>query len=289
MKTLSFKRNLRSSILLGCGTICLSFSLGVYANPAPDKGAVVASAAVAEVAPSVTQNLKRELASSAAAEAVEANIKRLQQEDGRPVPECERYGRNPILCCLAQEEQALNDAHFASGPLYKLNTTLIDEMRNIDGLWPTPEAEQQICHSPDFSPSVALVRELLMQGRKIFMADPRRDDLDVASDGLQNATAEALVERTPRIFFDYISSLQTVMGLPECLNRKIPPLKKFQDKLRDLESEKVAGKIVIPAQIEQIFNGLKNLDKYAKECAAEQKKRLQQQKQARLRSIRRTL
>ena len=229
---------------------------------------------------------KRDLASNAMADAVEANIKRVQLEDERPVPECERYGRNPILCCLAQEEQALNDAHLASGPLYKLNTTLIDEMRNIDGIWPTAEAERQICHNPDFSPSVALVKELLLKGKGVFINDPHRDDLDVASGGLQNAAAEALVEHTPRIFFDYISYLQMMVSLPECLNYKIPALKEFQDKVKDLESEKTAGKIVIPAQIEKIFEGLKKFERYARECAAEQQKRLQQQKQARLRLMR---
>ncbi|MBP5295745.1 MAG: hypothetical protein J6Y94_00230 [Bacteriovoracaceae bacterium] len=281
-------------ILLGLGLLWLSNLPGWAAvptdfSPTAEVGASDAASPSAGVLAPGPGELKREIASNAIAEAVEANIKKVQREDERPIPECERYGRNPILCCLAKEEQALNDAHFASGPLYKLNNTLIDEIRNIDGIWPTEEAQIRICHNRDFSPSVALVKELLMQGMNIFTTDAKREEDLGAPDRLQNATAEALVERTPRIFFDYISALQTQMGLPECLNRKIPDLKKFQDKLRDLESEKVAGKIVIPEQIEKIFEGLKNLDQYAQECAAEHKKRLQQQKQARMRMMKATL
>jgi len=266
MKTLGFKGGILFLLAM--------VSFAVAAKTSPNQVFSPPSAAT----------LKRSLASSAAAVAVEDNIRKVRLAEQRKVDRCERYGNNPILCCLAHEEQALNDAHIASGPLYKLNNNLIDEMRNIDQMWPTPEQEQKICHHRDFSPSVALLRALLVDGMDVFVK-ASDDPLENSEGNLQNATAIGLVERAPRIFFDYISALQSGMDVPNCLNKHIPELMKFQNRLLDLENERVPGVLIDPTQVKIIFAKLRNLDTYAKDCAEEGKKRRQQQKQAWLKKL----
>jgi hypothetical protein len=182
------------------------------------------------------------------------------------------YGENKLLKCLASEELLLYQNN-STGPLYKLNQFFIDELSAVDEFSPKASFLPSICRSKEYSPSVSLLRLMLLEGQNIF--DTGTYDGRTQNYYIQLSLIKSLVDRAPAIFFDYILNLQAKSPLAGCLNQRIPELAKFTERYKNLESEKLPHELVDKKEIEAIFNKLKDYDKFNIECERVRKERLQ--------------
>ncbi|MEI8348249.1 MAG: hypothetical protein WCG27_12335, partial [Pseudomonadota bacterium] len=178
------------------------------------------------------------------------------------------YGDNPLLRCLAKEEGDLN-RYNSTGPLYKLNQLFIEEFSALDEVMPNVTFLSEICSSKDYSPSVSLLRLMLLHGRDVF--DLKHTDVRSKDFVIQKSLMEGLIDRAPAIFFEYISNLQAKSPSAGCLLKKIPELAKFSSRFQDLESEKKPYELVRIEEVSIIFNQLKNFDRINLECLKEKK------------------
>lgn len=169
--------------------------------------------------------------------------------------------RHPVLECLGNEELLLHKAKI-TGPLYKLNQSLIDELTASSDLIIKKEYVQNICDLKEFNVSVNLLKSLLMEGIKLYQFSGNENIL-----ALQKATAKDLLDRIPNIFFQYIAGIQGQTSFPQCLQKKISELEYFTTRFYYLEEEISAVKIFRDKdKLHKVFDGLKRLDKIEEEC-----------------------
>lgn len=175
---------------------------------------------------------------------------------------------NPLLVCLGNEEERLHLSK-TSGPIYRLNQLFINEFAGANDIRLKNEYLKQTCASKSFSPSVVLLRLLVIKGTSIF----ELGELDLHQKGM----AEDLTERSGHIFFSYLAGLQGLTADPQCLNKKIPEIKEFSDRFQYLESDISEQQILHDnKKIDHIFNKLKNFNKIMQEC--EKEARLEREK-----------
>lgn len=179
---------------------------------------------------------------------------------------------NPLVGCLGQEELRLHKAK-RTGPVYKLNQLFLNDMISAGDITLKEEAFKRVCINPTFTPSVDLMREILLQGSQIFMLARKRTQ-NIGIRNFQLATIEEIKRLIPHIFFSYISDLQSRTATSDCLTKYIPELKYFQERFKYLESE-VGGASLIsePSKIKKIFKSLKNLQEIKKKCSKDKIKR----------------
>ena len=140
-----------------------------------------------------------------------------------------------ILACLGQEELKIHRSG-TEGPVYQLNRAFVDMFSKAKTPLISSVAVQEICRSKDFSPSVSLLRYLLLRGDR----------------------------RVPRIFFDYLSGLQGLAPAASCLPQKLPHFSYLSERYRHLgPSAILKGE---DERIRELFDGLKNLDAIFKKC-----------------------
>lgn len=173
----------------------------------------------------------------------------------------EKKRGNPLLICLGNEEERLHLSKIA-GPIYRLNQLFINEFAGANDIKLKQKYLKSTCASKKFSPSVLLLRLILIKGIDIF----ELGELDMHQKGM----AEDLSERGAHIFFNYLGGLQGMTAHPHCLNKKIPEIKKFSDRFQYLEPN-LSEKDILKdnSEIDKIFNKLKNFDAILLECEKE--------------------
>lgn len=191
------------------------------------------------------------------------------------------YGleKHPLLECLGNEELILHRNH-VTGPNYKLNQILIGELAAASDIKMKNKFVEQVCKTKDFSPSVSLLRMLLIKDMEIY-------DLpnEMYARALQKGTIESFLNRIPHLFFQYLSSLQALTIDPDCLNRHVVNLDYFIKRFRYLEGDYSSSFLLAEKKkIKEIFESLKGLDRINQKCKNEQKK-IQEQKSKKIGSI----
>ncbi len=178
---------------------------------------------------------------------------------------------NRILQCLAKEEERIikNKLDFS---IAKLNQELVNELAASNDIMIKDSYVDDICEHPFYSPSVNLLRLLLIKENEIY--DLTFDNMERAQKEFKLSYIADFRKQVPNIFVTYISSLNAQMPDAYCLQRHVPEIKKFNEKMKYLENE-ITTKALIQdkKQIDAIFMKLRNVKDIKKLCEKELKRR----------------
>jgi hypothetical protein len=179
--------------------------------------------------------------------------------------------KSSILSCLGREELAMHKTK-QIGPNYRLNQLFVNELAGLGDMTIKPNYLEKICNKPQISPSVDLLRNLLIYGRNIFDQKFRHIE-SVHIKAYKRALTKELENRAPHIFFDYLSSLQSTASTPHCIKKYIPEISFFLERYRYLEEDLPSSQLMEDkGRIRRIFKKLKRINKIFKKCAAEKAK-----------------
>jgi len=172
--------------------------------------------------------------------------------------------------CLAQEELIIHKAK-TTGPVYHLNQRLINYFSTISAIDIKASYYPEMCNHPSFSPSVSLLRLLLLKGRIIFKFPKFREE-DVAKKAVMDDSINGLINESPHIFFKFLAKLQGLTGRADCLGSKIPHLNYFLDRFKYLEEDYPISRLIEEKEkINEIFNSLKGFDRILSNCKPQKK------------------
>ncbi len=178
---------------------------------------------------------------------------------------------NPLVGCLGNEELKLHKEK-RTGPVYKLNQLFLNDLVSAGDITLTESAYKKVCVNYVFTPSVDLMREILLDGEKIFVLSR-----SVTNKNLRNFQLSAIaeIERViPHIFFSYLSDLQARTATSDCLTKYIPGLKAIHNRFKYLENEISPGELLKDkSRIKGIFKALKTYPEIRKKCRSDKKKR----------------
>ncbi len=164
-----------------------------------------------------------------------------------------------LLHCLGSEENYYAKKKY-TGPAYKLNQNMIDEMTSISNLEITKEAYDRICKSPKKSPSLQLLKELILREKKIFRKEEGSDFQFVHLNAIRDNAGITLVK--------FLSYVQSLAKDPKCIEKNIPGVTQLFQRYLYLEEE-LSSKVVIgeKADLEVIFAKLEEIDSILKKCS----------------------
>lgn len=178
---------------------------------------------------------------------------------------------NPLVGCLGKEEQALHKQK-RTGPVYKLNQLFLNDLVSAGDITLREAPFKKVCVNYVFTPSVDLMREILLDGEKIFILSRSITNKNIRN--FQLSAIEEIERVIPHIFFSYISDLQARTATPDCLNKYIPGLRFIQNRFKYLESEITPGELLKDkARIKGIFKALKSYPEIRKKCRADKVER----------------
>ncbi|OFZ26578.1 MAG: hypothetical protein A2381_12685 [Bdellovibrionales bacterium RIFOXYB1_FULL_37_110] len=180
---------------------------------------------------------------------------------------------NPLLYCLGDEEEYLHKNKIV-GAVYKINKIFIEEFSLFNQIFLKNHYLQEICFaSKAYSPSINLLKHLLLNGEEIF--EIRTSSILLNTISLRSSI-QGLVAKSPNIFLNWISEIQTGAPSHDCLDKYIPQLADLKFKVKYLEEEPDVGINAFfkdTKTIESIFNQLKNLDRIFEKCKKDHQKR----------------
>ncbi|MCF8059503.1 MAG: hypothetical protein K9K67_09415, partial [Bacteriovoracaceae bacterium] len=163
-----------------------------------------------------------------------------------------------------QEELKIHRSK-STGPAYYLNQVFINELATIYGLTLKPKVLADVCQKGLFSPSVNLLRILLLDGRDAFEI-PKEANLGGAA-GLATSSLESFIEEAPHLFFNYLSKLQAMAPNAPCLEKEIPEIAYFMERYKWLEDMVGTRKLITDKEkINAIFRKLLRFDDIIKNC-----------------------
>lgn len=171
---------------------------------------------------------------------------------------------NLLLQCLAKEESLLHKEK-AQGVLYKLNQEFINELATSNDIALKKNFVDEICNSKKHSPSVGLLRLLLIKESDIY--DLSLSEVDPTMRPFKMGYINEFQKQVPRIFIQYISGLQSEMATADCLAKAIPEIAFFNERLKYLEEEMSTHEVMKDkAKIEKIFTKLQNIKAIKENC-----------------------
>lgn len=177
-----------------------------------------------------------------------------------------------LMKCLGHEEYRLHKTK-TTGPIYNLNQTFINEISTIPNIILTENHFNEVCHSTEFGPSVALLRLMLTEGRSAFGLEKVEDGMALAQGQLNT-----LIDSAPHLFFKYLNQIEASLPHAHCLTQNIPEVKFYYERYQFLESE-VSGQSLMKNKnkIKKIFRKLKGLDRMISQCEKEEKERIKRE------------
>jgi hypothetical protein len=181
-----------------------------------------------------------------------------------------------LLRCLAQEEELLHKTKQA-GPHYKLNQLFFNEWAGNPSLELTQAAFDRVCGQGIKHPSIFLLKEFMLGGKRIFRASklPPDDPMTI----MQKITLEELRRQMPQVFFSYVADLEALAPSANCLEVEIPGLAKLREKYRYLESE-ISMQFLDEHREEwkQVFEGLVNWQTHFQTCQKRLDQKIKEEK-----------
>lgn len=180
---------------------------------------------------------------------------------------------NLLLQCLAKEEERLHKKEMQNA-LFRLNQDFVNELASSNDINIKKNYVDQICHSKEFTPSVGLLRLLLIKEHELY--DLSLSGVDASMRPFKMGYINEFQKQVPRIFIQYLSGLQSELATPDCLEKAIPELTGFNEKIKYLEEEISTHQLITQkSRIEAVFKKLKNFDSIKKQCALKAKKKLE--------------
>lgn len=176
---------------------------------------------------------------------------------------------NLLLQCLAKEEEQLHKKT-TQNTLFRLNQEFVNELASANDIAIKKIYVDQICNDQKSSPSVGLLRLLLIKEHELY--DLSLSGVEASMRPFKMGYINEFQKQVPRIFIQYLSGLQSELATPDCLGKYIPELEGFAEKIKYLEEELPAHQLITQKnKIESIFSKLKNFATFKKKC--EMKKR----------------
>lgn len=177
---------------------------------------------------------------------------------------------NLLLQCLAKEETALHKEK-SQGALYRLNQDFLNELASSNDITLKKNFVDEICASKKHSPSVGLLRLLLLKESDIY--DLSLSEVESSMRTLKMAYFNEFQKQVPRLFVSYISGLQAEMPTAHCLDKAIAELNFFNERLKYLEEEVSIHEVMKDKKkIDAIFTKLEKLSSIRKACEKEAQK-----------------
>lgn len=184
---------------------------------------------------------------------------------------------NLLLQCLAKEETQLHKEK-AHGALYRLNQEFLNELASSNDINLKKAFVDEICTSKKHSPSVGLLRLLLVKESDIY--DLSLSEVENSMRPFKMAYINEFQKQVPRLFVQYLSGVQSEMPTADCLARAIPELETFNERLKYLEEElNIHELIKDKKKIEKIFTKLESLPVIRSGCEKAAKKELKRKMQ----------
>ena len=132
-----------------------------------------------------------------------------------------------LLQCLAKEENYYAKIKY-TGPNYKLNQVMIEEITSLGNLSLTSKYNRKICKNSSF-PSLRLLEYLLKKERDLIKLEQENK--------LQQITFESLMNRSGNIFISYLTGLQATYTVAGCIEKKIPEAKQLMERYLYLQED----------------------------------------------------
>ena len=154
-----------------------------------------------------------------------------------------------LLACLGQEELSIHRDR-AGGAIYYLNQLFINRLASSRKPVLGSQYRQKICGRKGVSPSVALLKNLLLVGDRIFI----------------NSRVVSLTEREiARTFFTFLLKIQKMASNHQCLEKHLPHYSHFIHRYKYLETE---GIIFLKEKnkLLEMFNVLERMDFLLAKC-----------------------
>ncbi|MFA6235891.1 MAG: hypothetical protein WC635_01080 [Bacteriovorax sp.] len=171
---------------------------------------------------------------------------------------------NQLLQCLAKEEAGLHKEK-NQGVLYRLNQNFLNELATSNDIALKKNYIDEVCKSKKHSPSVSLLRLLLLKEADIY--DLSLSEVDVTMRPFKMGYINEFQKTIPHLFVQYISGLQAEMATADCLEKAIPELKTFFERLKYLEEEMKTSEVISDKKrIDKIFNKLEQIKAIKKNC-----------------------
>jgi len=179
---------------------------------------------------------------------------------------------NMLLQCLAKEEERLHKKEIQNA-LFRLNQEFVNELASSNDINLKKFYVDEICNSKAFSPSVGLLRLLLIKEHELY--DLSLSGVEASMRPFKMGYINEFQKQVPRMFIQYLAGLQSEMATPDCLEKNIKELDGFSEKIKYLEEELSTHQLITQKnKIETIFEKLKNFQTYKRKCAADAKKKL---------------
>jgi hypothetical protein len=176
---------------------------------------------------------------------------------------------NLLLRCLAKEEEILHKRE-TQNAIFRLNQEFVNELAGSNDINIKKNYVNQICNSKEYTPSVGLLRMLLLKEHELY--DQNFRDIDPSMRSFKMGYINEFQKQVPRIFIQFISGLQSELATPKCLEEAIPELEGFNEKLKYLEEELTTHQLITQkSKLDAIFIKLKNFRAIKKKCALEKK------------------
>ena len=177
---------------------------------------------------------------------------------------------NLLLQCLAKEEEVLHKKELQNA-LFRLNQEFVNELASNNDINVKKNYVDEICQSKAYSPSVGLLRLLLMKEHQLY--DLSLSGVEVNMRPFKMGHINEFQKQVPRMFIQYLAGLQSELATPHCLEEAIPELKSFNEKIKYLEEELSTHQLITQKnKIEAIFTKLKKFHEIKRKCAMEKKR-----------------
>lgn len=133
---------------------------------------------------------------------------------------------HPLLKCLGQEELQLHKKK-DTGPQYRLNQVFINLLAGVNDIPLKQGYYRKICSMGSAPPSVALLKILLLKGIDIF--EIRIGKGKSFGTGNQLSALEEIRDDLPRLFFNYLATIQAKAPTAGCLEKEIPEVAYYNE------------------------------------------------------------
>ncbi|MBC7715238.1 MAG: hypothetical protein H7177_17970, partial [Rhizobacter sp.] len=154
--------------------------------------------------------------------------------------------------------------------LYRLNQEFVNELAASNDIMLKKVYVDEICNSRSYSPSVGLLRMLLMKEHELY--DLSLSSVDPSLRSFKMGYINEFQKQVPRMFIQYLAGLQSELATPDCLEKNIKELEGFNEKIKYLEEELSTHQLITQKnKIDTIFIKLKNFNEFKMKCLAEAK------------------
>ncbi|MBY0412635.1 MAG: hypothetical protein K2Q18_00645 [Bdellovibrionales bacterium] len=177
---------------------------------------------------------------------------------------------NLLLQCLAKEEDSLHKRE-TQNALFRLNQEFVNELAGSNDITIKKNYVDQICQSKSFSPSVGLLRMLLLKEHELY--DLSLSGVEASMRPFKMGYINEFQKQVPRIFIQYISGLQSELATADCLDKAVPELAGLSEKIKYLEEEISTHQLITQkSKIESIFEKLRAFPEIKEKCAQKKRK-----------------